>query len=460
MPAEKRICGACVNDEFLKQVIAQSPTNTLACNYCGEVAPTIDMGGLADYCDKAIDEFYEVSSLCDAVMIFERTPEGDELPSVLENLLGAPDEAITDLVELLGEWWFDRSSMENRYGDDPWFVEKTSFADPMSEAWTQMESSLRNEARYINPEAAKMLESVFGPILDDRTHQGKDVVVECGPGCKIDKLFRARVFQTYGALKKALSHPERHIGPPPPGIGAAGRMNAKGVSVFYGATDPEIAQSEVRPMVGCHIVIGEFMVIRKLRLLDLEQLGEISLRPTSSPFDPATVAEASRRDFLKILSQKMVMTVMPELEEQSYLITQAIADFLATHPKLKLDGILFPSAQKSMSNKPVAGRNVILFNKASSVLNSEENFDREASVDLWESDEDGTRFVPQVWATLRPKEEQINLPFWAAPATTTPTLEFNCKSIEVREIREIEYRSYSHPVDFHIVAPKKTKEKF
>lgn len=460
MPGTKRICGECVSDDFLKKVIAQSPTTTLACDYCGDVAETIDMDGLADYCDKAIDEFYQVSSNCEAVMIYDRTPEGDELPDVLENMLRAPDDAIADLVELLTEWWFDRSSMEHRYGEDPWFVAKTSFAEPMSKAWTQMESSLRNQARYINPEATKMLESVFGPILDDRTHQGKDVIVECGPGCKIDKFFRARVFQTFPALEKALSHPERHIGPPPPGIGAAGRMNAKGVSVFYGATDPEIAQSEVRPMVGCHLVIGEFMVIRKLRLLDLEQLGEISLKPTSSPFDPATVAEASRRDFLKILSQNMVMTVMPELEEQSYLITQAIADFLATHPKLNLDGILFPSAQKSMSKKPVTGRNVILFNKASTVLNSEEDFDREASVELWESDEDGTRFVPQVWATLRPKDEQLNLPFWATPATTTPALEFNCKSIEVREIREIEYREYSYPVDFRIVPPKKTKEKF
>lgn len=69
---------------------------------------------------------------------------------------------------------------------------------------------------------------------------------------------------------------------------------------------------------------------------------------------------------------------------------------MATHPKLNLDGILFPSAQKAMANKQVAGRNVILFNKASTVLNAEEKFDREASVHLWDTDEDGTRFVPHL----------------------------------------------------------------
>lgn len=456
MPGDKRICGDCVSDDFLKKVIAQSPTTSDTCDYCDSVAPTIDMYGLAEYCDKAIDGFFQVSSECDAVTIYDRTPEGDQLQDVLERILGAPDDAIEDMVELLSEYWFDRDSMEHRYGEDPWFVEKTSFAEPMSDAWSQMEDSLRNQARFINPEASKMLESVFGPILDDRTHQGRDVVVECGPGCKINKFFRARVFQTYGALEKALSHPERHIGPPPPGVGAAGRMNAKGVSVFYGSTDPEIAESEVRPMVGCHVVIAEFMIVRKLRLLDLEQLGEISLRPTSSPFDPATVAEASRRDFLRILSQKMVMTVMPELEEQSYLITQAIADFLATHPKLNLDGILFPSAQKAMSHQQVTGRNVVLFNKASTVLHAEEDLDREASVNLWETDEDGTRFVPEVWATRRSKGEKHTLPFWISAPTTNPALEFNCASIEIREIREIEYRSHSYPVSFKFVAPKKT----
>jgi len=455
MPGDKRICGDCVTDDFLKKVIVKSHTTIDACDYCSSVAPTIDMHGLAIYCNKAIDEFYECSSQCDAVIVYERTPDGDQLPDVLERLLGAPGDAIQDIVELLSDYWFDRSSMDHRYGNDPWFVEKTSFAEPMSGSWYQMEESLRNQARFINPEASKMLESVFGPLLEDRTHQGRDVIVECGPECEIDRFFRARVFQTYSALEKALSHPERHVGPPPPGVGAAGRMNAKGVSVFYGSTDPEIAQSEVRPMVGCHVVMGEFMVIRRLRLLDLENLGKISLKPSSSPFDPATVAEASRRDFLKILSQKMVMTVMPELEEQSYLITQAIADFLATHPKLNLDGILFSSAQKAMTRKQVTGKNVVLFNKASTVLNAEEDIQRDASVNLWETDEDGSRFEPQVWAIPRKKDREHSLPFWESPATTA-TLELNCSSIEVRNILEIEYQSQSYPVNFHLRPSNKT----
>lgn len=110
-----------------------------------------------------------------------------------------------------------------------------------------------------------------------------------------------------------------------------------------------------------------------------------------------------------------------------------------------------------MANKQVTGKNVVLFNKASTVLNAEEDLQRDTSVYLWETDEDGSRFEPQVLATLRSKGRGHSLPFWESPATT-PTLEFNCTSIEVREIREIEYQSYSYPVSFRLMPAKKTAE--
>ncbi len=67
--------------------------------------------------------------------------------------------------------WFDYSSHEHRYGEDPWFVEKSNLSEPLSIAWNKMEQSLKREARYINPTAASMLESVFGLVLDDRSKE-------------------------------------------------------------------------------------------------------------------------------------------------------------------------------------------------------------------------------------------------------------------------------------------------
>lgn len=457
MPSDKRICGACVSDEYLKAEIAESPTLDQACDYCESVCPTIDMWSLAERCDSVIESFYEVSSLSNAVIIYDRTPEGDDLVGVLYQIVGSSQEMVDDLVELLTEIWFDYSCHEHRYGEDPWFIEKSNLSEPLSNAWNKMEQSLRHEARYFNPTAARMLESVFGTVLDDRTCEGNAVIVELGPDCQIDTLYRARVFQSLDVMKTALSHPERHIGSPPFGVGATGRMNAKGVSVFYGSTEKEITISEVRPPVGCHVVVGTFKLIRSLRLLDLHQLGSITLKATSSPFDPATVKEASRRDFLEILTQKLVMPVMPESEEQGYLITQAIADFLSTHPKLELDGILFPSAQNTMASHDTSRRNVILFNKASRVLNAEAHFGG-ASVDLWEYDEDfpSGRFAPEILTKAIQTDEAGVANIWLDRDSINPALELDRNSIEIYEIKGVEYKHSRHKVR-HTVVPEKTK---
>ncbi|MFA6016216.1 MAG: RES domain-containing protein [Gallionellaceae bacterium] len=459
MASEKRICAACVSDEYLKAEIAKSSTVDQECDYCETVRPTIDMGSLADRCNTVIENFYEDSSLFDAVIIYDRAPEGDVLAVVLDRIVGPQQEVVADLVELLTDMWFDFDSQEHRYGEEPWFVEKMKSSEPLSNEWNKMERSLMHKARYLNPDAARMFETMFGTVHDDRTCEGKLVVVELGPKCEIDTLYRARVFQTLKAMETALSHPERHIGPPPSGVGAAGRMNAKGVSVFYGATKKDIAVSEVRPPVGCHVVVGAFKLIRTLRLLDLQQLGSITVKPTSSPFDPATANEASRCAFMETLTQKMVMPVMPELEEQDYLITQAIADFLSTHPKLELDGIIFPSAQNTTTHKDTSGHNVILFNKASMVLNAEEHLGGDTRAYLWEYDEDSpnSRFKPEILTMVPSQREGArNTSVWLDPDPIKPALELDLNSIEIYEIEGVVYRKFGHQVKRHIVSPERT----
>lgn len=460
MPREKRICASCISDAFLKGEINQSRITDQTCDYCGVIQPTIDMWSLAEKCDRVIENFYEVSSLTDAVIHFGRTPEGKPLPDILDSLLHPPAEVVDDLVELLGDIWFDYSSCEKKYDDDdPWFAEKSSLEAPLSEAWSMMETSLQHEARYLNPTAANLLEEIFGSILDDRTHQGSEVVIHMGAEGEIDTLFRARVFQTPSALIKAFEHPERHLGPPPPGIGAAGRMNAKGVTVFYGATKKSIAVSEVRPPVGSLVVVATFKVVQPLRVLDLRQLGTVSLKPESSLFDPATVKEAARKDFLRKLTQKIVMPVVPELEEHSYVVTQAIADFLATHPKLNLDGILFPSAQHATEDDDQLGSNVILFNKASGVLYSDERNAKRSTAKLYEYNEDSPdgRIDPELWTEERYDNKAMSAWFLPEPERVKPALQLDLASISILEINGVKYEYWPHMVR-HVVKKPADKQ--
>lgn len=443
MSGNKRICSNCVSDVYLKGVFDQSQNTDQACDYCGLLVPTIGMECLAEMCNEVIENFYEVSSLTDAVILYGRTAEGNTLPEILYALLDPPSDAVDDLIELLGEMWFDWSSHEHQYGEDPSFIEKSSLGRELGNDWNQMEESLRYEARFLNPTASNLLERIFGSIENDKTLFNDSVVVQLGVGSEFDTLFRARGFQTIDAMEDAFVHPERHFGPPPPGKGLAGRMNAKGVPVFYGATKPEIAISEVRPPVGSHVVVAQFKVIRPLRVLDLRKLGALKLKPEASYFDPDTVKQATRNDFLRGLTHEIGMPVVPELEDHRYVVTQAIADFLATHQKLNLDGIIFPSAQHPEKEVDNPGSNVILFNKASVVKFTDQQNGKRTQAYLFEHDEDGSRLEPMIWTEVR-QDDSNNM--WRSRDLPIPALQLDLDAISIYVINGVRYETSSYRV--------------
>ncbi|WP_410896985.1 RES family NAD+ phosphorylase [Pseudomonas guariconensis] len=171
------------------------------------------------------------------------------------------------------------------------------------------------------------------------------------------------------------------LGPPPGRSTRANRMNSSGVSVFYGAREARSALAEVRPVVGSKVVVAKFSITRSLQLLDLRVLGRLTCR--GSVFDPTYGAELERQGFLRILSRRLVLPVMPSEQDHAYLITQAVADYLSSQQSPTVDGIIFSSVQDGV------GVNVVLFHKASLVeplglpketrLSAEvEDFDHEA----------------------------------------------------------------------------------
>lgn len=100
----------------------------------------------------------------------------------------------------------------------------------------------------------------------------------------------------------------------------------------------------MRPPVGSYVAVAEFTLLRTVRLLDLSSLKGLAVNGFSR-FDPEYLLRYERSSFIQNLSRKLVMPVVPELEETNYLLTQAIADYLSTFEHCELDGILFASAQ-------------------------------------------------------------------------------------------------------------------
>ncbi|RZL37917.1 MAG: RES domain-containing protein, partial [Pedobacter sp.] len=219
--------------------------------------------------------------------------------------------------------------------------------------------SLKTSSRFFNRDGAKHLSSVFDGIEQMKTIDNRPVIRVIGPGTNISFLYRARVFQSDEILKLALCYPDLQLGPPPSQFAPSGRMNAKGISVFYGATEIKAALAEVRPPVGSKVTIAKFELLRSLRMLDLTALSYTHY--DGSIFNEAYSKLVSRNVFLKGFGAMLSRPIMPDEQDFEYLPTQAIADFLASDSELNLDGIIFSSAQSNL------GLNAVLFHKASKI---------------------------------------------------------------------------------------------
>jgi hypothetical protein len=397
-----------------------------------------------------ITTFYELSSQTMAVVHFDRTPVGEDLETTIQQLVQVPQLALEAIVETLQFMWYDSDSGEHQYGDDdPWFVLRTSMESPFRKDWAAMEHSLHGEARYLNPKAQQLMELVFGGIADETTANGASVLVDAGAGSACNALYRARVFQSERSLTEALQCPERFLGAPPVGVGAGGRMNANGQPAFYGATDAQTSLAEVRPPVGSLVVVAKFSVIRPLKLLDLTLLSQVQLREGTSLFDATTKAAAQRRDFLRVLGEKMTAPVMPESQGRNYLITQVVADYLAMHPRASIDGIVYPSVQRN-SDEHGVGANIVLFHKAATAIDA----DREAATaeaELWEYDEDGPRRYFQPIITYLSHKPQF---VYRQPGfRPEPALRLIPDSIQIHRVQSIDIRTDVTPVKVFRLSP-------
>ena len=55
---------------------------------------------------------------------------------------------------------------------------------------------------------------------------------------------------------------------PRPGRATEGRANPKGIPYLYLASNRETALAEVRPWVGSHVSVGQFKIIRELKVVN------------------------------------------------------------------------------------------------------------------------------------------------------------------------------------------------
>jgi hypothetical protein len=464
--AANRICSGCVSDRYLKALI-EAEGKDAVCSYCEDEAKTISIENLADRVERAFEDHYERTPTepegLEAAMhndsesnyCWER--HGEEVVWAIANAADIKERIAKDVQAVLEDRHSDREShemgVECEFDSESYYAEKDAGCHEFSLKWNEFESGLKSEARFFSRSALAILQDIFADLQSLQTSKGQPVVAAAGPDTPIKFLYRARVFAgEEKQLSEALEYPWKHLGPPPMRAASAGRMNARGIAVFYGAIDSATTLAEVRPPVGSQVAVAKFIIERPLKLLDVAALKSVTT--PGSIFDPKYVRQLQRANFLKILSDRISSPVMPHEEAIEYLPTQAVADYLAI--EAKLDGIIFPSVQVGQESS-----NVVLFHHASRVAAIDLPKGTEVNASLEDHDSDGITPAYRVWEIV-PPETKANTPpepdpldFLSLPEVHEPfdarpiSLKIDLTSIEVHHIKSVSFSAEVYPVDRH-----------
>jgi hypothetical protein len=458
---DRNICYECVGEKFLRTEVERFG-EIAECSYCGNNdIECYTMPHLADRIDQAFSEHYDrmsenIPDDWPLEMIKELgsewEPSGEPVIYAIQEAADIIEHAASDTQQILEEKHYSRSSAEigetSDYHSESFYERNTPDDIEWYEKWQEFEVSLKTRARFFSKEGSNHLFSVFKDLDQLMTHDHKPILRPIGTGSDLEEIYRARVFQSGTELEKALANCTVELGPPPSALATAGRMNANGISIFYGASGTKTALAEVRPPVGSNVLVGKFKIIRELKVLDLSALTNTSIR--GSIFDKNYAPLLRKSAFLARLSQQMTRAVMPNDERFEYLPTQVIADFLGS--EIGLDGIIFPSVQSD------DGYNIALFHHASRVIQAESDQETHTDVSVyeWEDGQQVQSYSIDVSITGRNKQVDDDDDDWllsteqrfAGSDPRIATLKLINESLTVEYIKSVEINNVPYPVAY------------
>ncbi len=461
------ICASCVGEAYLSDQI-QKQGQTKQCEFCGNTGHAWSIGELADAVEAAFEQHYDRTSdqptsmeymmLSDRESSYDWERHGEPVVDAIESAAEIPRDAAEWVQATLADRHadFDQDAMgeETEFAEDSHYEERRTDDRRWQEDWHEFQRSLKTQARFFNKRATSHLGQIFNDIDKLKTTSGKPIIVEAGANTELTHLFRARAFQSDDLIEQALIKASDALGSPPSNVAMPGRMNAHGISVFYGANQQLVALAEVRPPVGAQVAVGRFDIIRPLRLLDLNALDDIASE-AGSIFDPSWNERLERTKFLQTLRARLTRAVMPGDEALDYLATQAVAEFLAASD-LNIDGIIYPSVQVVEN-----AFNVVLFHKAALVERRKLAARTKTTASTGQSTEDGWETEYSIWEhtpAAKPKNTRP-VPFDFDDDTDpysryeddgrTPALRLDMSAIEVHIVQHVTFATQPHVVQHH-----------
>jgi hypothetical protein len=451
---EKRVAHTCIGDPWLSAKIEKSP-EVAVCDYSGEEAPTWPLGAIAKATLAALQRHYAPQTwypddgadyLAQKYGPGDWEPAGEPVDYVIVELLELDDNPMAEDIRVILSHKVDTVAPgdpqpEAMFDDNSYWAFEPVREGELRWRWEDLETSLKTETRLFNRQIEEFFTEMFDAASRLSAVTGQDFLKMIGPEHDIRSVYRSRVFQSQRALESAMERPDLSLGAPPSALARAGRMNPAGISVFYGATTPELTFAELRPPVGSTVFTGKFDITRPLTVLNADALSE--MKTSGSFFDPDYEGDLAYADFFKSLRSRISRAVMPGEEELDYLPTQAIAEFLARRHNPPLDGILFESAQSNAE-----GRNLVLFSQACGVKSLDCPASRTRFL-VSTTDYDGDQLIPDYSVHARvkkykktPRRNFFDNPAfddWDEPPKRAPTaLSLDIEALQVHHIKGVQ----------------------
>jgi hypothetical protein len=353
------VCWKCFEDEYLSERVKREGER-LKCSVCRKTRKSFSVERLGELLESVFRE--NIRSGREIHMTDDNDKsyweqQGDPLEYWVQEILGQYFDFNDEIVDAV----VDAEHADVAGGDIPFFDNTANYEPtPISlreyhAEWGFVVEELKYSRRFFSSSAQALFGRLFRGIdtMKSFAENGKTVENVVWELAESSKLYRARTCDSQARLSEFHAEPLKKVGPPPAAQARAGRMNVEGVTVFYGATDPDTCLAEMRPALGGETAVIELTTTKPLRMLDFTRLQK-SHGEVLSYFQPNFTEEVERQAFLRELHTLISQPVIPG-RESDYLITQTMAEYLAHVNQEPFDGILFKSVQRD------GGTNVVLF---------------------------------------------------------------------------------------------------
>ena len=192
--------------------------------------------------------------------------EGYPVDDVIAKITGLSEPAVLEVESLMARQFSYGAVKEGE--EDPYSAEARYEERELDDQWNDFCNEIRSKKRFFNTNAEKILCQIFRDLTNAGSHGERPAIREINPEDDNRFVWRAREARSREELETILKSPVREMGAPPRKLPNGGRMNVPGIPVFYGAMDKSTCVAEVRALVGCHVVLAKFELLRTVHEVD------------------------------------------------------------------------------------------------------------------------------------------------------------------------------------------------